>query len=86
MKFNTIVNNILREIDEHMDIGPDEDPGAKGYTYILQLKNEIEELHDKLGYPTSNLSNKSVEELEKIVEIARKDVEIQRRYEDERPY
>ena len=88
--FNKLVKSIITEMlddgEEYPDIGPDEDPGSKGHNYMLQLKAEIEELHDKIGYPTSNLSGMSVKQLERMVKIARETLATQRRYEDERPY
>jgi hypothetical protein len=87
MKFDKLVNQIIKEmLDPVDDIGPDPDPGPKGHTYMLQLKAEIEDLHDKIGYPTSNLSGMSVKQLERMVKIARETLNTQRRYEDERPY
>ena len=87
MKFDKLVNQIIKEmLDPVDDIGPDSDPGPKGHTYMLQLKAEIEDLHDKIGYPTSNLSGMSVKQLERMVKIARETLNTQRRYEDERPY
>lgn len=89
--FNKLVNNIISEMldgyqDDYQSIGSEKDINSKDHAYTLELKAEIEELHDKLGYPTSNLSDKSIAQLEKMVEIARKDIEIQNRYENERPY
>lgn len=79
--FNKLVKSIITEM---LDDG--EDPGSKGHNYMLELKAEIEELHDKIGYPTSNLSGMSVKQLERMVKIARETLNTQRRYEDERPY
>jgi hypothetical protein len=78
--FNKLVKSIITEMLD------DEDPGSKGHNYMLELKAEIEELHDKIGYPTSNLSGMSVKQLERMVKIARETLNTQRRYEDERPY
>jgi hypothetical protein len=77
MKFDKLANQIIKEmLDPVDDIGPDEDPGSEGFTKRLRLEAEIEELSDKLGWPTENTSDMTVEELEEMAERLRQNFKI----------
>lgn len=84
MEFNKLVNSIIKEMadqsEEIMDIGPDEDPGADGFTKEERLKSEIEWFEDQLGYPTSNLQGMSLDEIEDMHARLSKDFEIKRNH------
>ena len=82
MKFNKLVNNIIKEmLDQHDDIGPDEDPGSGGFTKRLRLEDEIHYYWDKYRNdtgikPNFNLSDLSIEQLEKVLDIAKQNAKI----------